>query len=247
MEQFEIHTIVPLEIGGVDVSFTNSSLWMCIVVAAISLFLTITSSSRAVVPSRGQSLAEVSYEFIADMIRSAAGSEGLKFFPFVYALFLFVLFANLAGLIPFLHAFTVTSHIIVTLALALVVFTMVILVGVFKHGIGFLKLFVPDVPWYMLPLLTIIEVISFLSRPLSLSVRLFANMLAGHIMLTVFGGFVVSLAAAGGALSVLSIAPMLGIIGVSALEFLVAFLQAYVFAILTCIYLNDALHLHEHH
>lgn len=247
MEQFEIHTIVPLEVGGIDISFTNSSLWMCIVVASISLFLTTAASSRSVVPSRMQSVAEISYNFIADMIRSAAGSEGLRFFPFVYALFMFVLFANLFGLIPFLHAFTVTSHIIVTLALALVVFTMVIVVGVLKHGFRFLKLFVPDVPWYMLPLLTVIEVISFLSRPLSLSVRLFANMLAGHIMLTVFGGFVVSLAAAGGALSFLSIAPMLGIIGVSALEFLVAFLQAYVFAILTCIYLNDALHLHEHH
>ncbi len=246
MEQFEIHTIVPLEIAGIDVSFTNSALWMCIVVASISLFLTIGASSRAVVPGRMQSLAEISYNFIADMIRSAAGSDGLRFFPFVYALFMFVLFANLFGLIPFFHAFTVTSHIIVTLALALVVFTMVIVVGVLTHGIKFLKLFVLDVQWYMLPLLTPIEVISFLSRPLSLSVRLFANMLAGHIMLTVFGGFVVSLAAAGGGLSLLSIAPMLGIIGVSALEFLVAFLQAYVFAILTCIYLNDALHLHEH-
>lgn len=247
LEQFEIHPIVPLEVGGIDISFTNSSLWMCVVVASISLFLTTAASSRSVVPSRMQSLAEISYNFVADMIRSAAGSEGLRFFPFVYALFMFVLFANLFGLIPFLHAFTVTSHIIVTLALALVVFTMVIVVGVLKHGFRFLKLFVPDVPWYMLPLLTVIEVISFLSRPLSLSVRLFANMLAGHIMLTVFGGFVVSLAAAGGALSFLSIAPMLGIIGVSALEFLVAFLQAYVFAILTCIYLNDALHLHDHH
>ncbi len=246
MEQFEIHTIVPLEIAGIDISFTNSALWMCIVVASISLFLTIGASSRAVVPGRMQSLAEISYNFIADMIRGAAGSDGLKFFPFIYALFMFVLFANLFGLIPFVHAFTVTSHIIVTLALALAVFTIVIVVGVLTHGIKFLKLFVPDVPWYMLPLLTPIEVISFLSRPLSLSVRLFANMLAGHIMLTVFGGFVVSLAAAGGALSVLSIAPLLGIVGVSALEFLVAFLQAYVFAILTCIYLNDALHLHEH-
>ena len=247
MEQFEIHPLVPLEVGGIDISFTNSSLWMCIVVAAISLFFTLAASSRSLVPSRLQSIAEISYTFIADMIRSAAGTEGLKFFPFIFSLFMFVLFANLFGLIPFVHAFTVTSHIIVTLALALVVFTMVIVVGVMKHGIGFLKLFVPDVPWYMLPLLTVIEIISFLSRPVSLSVRLFANMLAGHIMLTVFGGFVVSLAAAGGALSILSIAPLLGIIGVSALEFLVAFLQAYVFAILTCIYLNDALHLHEHH
>jgi len=246
MEQFEIHPIVPLEIGGIDISFTNSSLWMCIVVGSISLFLMVAASSRAVVPGRMQSIAELSYTFVADMIRSSAGSAGLKFFPFIYALFLFVLMANLFGLVPFIHAFTVTSHIIVTLALALSVFLLVILVGVWKHGFRFLKLFVPDVPWIMLPLLVPIEVISFLSRPLSLSVRLFANMLAGHIMLSVFGGFVVSLAAAGGALSVLSIAPLLAIIGVSALEFLVAFLQAYVFAILTCIYLNDALHLHDH-
>ncbi len=246
MEQFEIHPIVPLEIGGIDISFTNSSLWMCIVVGSISLFLMVAASSRAVVPGRLQSIAELSYIFVADMIRSSAGSAGLKFFPFIYALFLFVLFANLFGLVPFIHAFTVTSHIIVTLALALSVFLLVILVGVWKHGFCFLKLFVPDVPWIMLPLLVPIEVISFLSRPLSLSVRLFANMLAGHIMLSLFGGFVVSLAATGGALSVLSIVPLPAIIGVSALEFLVAFLQAYVFAILTCIYLNDALHLHDH-
>jgi len=247
MEQFEIHPIVPLEIGGVDVSFTNSSLWMCIVVASITLLLTIATSSRAVVPSRMQSIAEISYTFVADLIRSAAGSDGLKFFPFVYALFMFVLFANLFGLIPFVHAFTVTSHIIVTAALALLVFFVVIIVGVMKHGFRFLKLFVPDVPWYLLPVLVPIEIVSFLSRPMSLSIRLFANMLAGHIMLTVFGGFVVSLAAAGGALSILSIAPLIAIVGVSALEFLVAFLQAYVFAILTSIYLNDALHLHDHH
>jgi F-type H+-transporting ATPase subunit a len=247
MEQFKIHPIVPLEIGGIDVSFTNSSLWMCIVVASITLLLTLATSSRALVPSRMQSIAEISYTFVADLIRSAAGSDGLKFFPFVYALFMFVLFANLFGLIPFIHAFTVTSHIIVTAALALLVFFVVIIVGVMKHGIRFLKLFVPDVPWYLLPVLVPIEIVSFLSRPMSLSIRLFANMLAGHIMLTVFGGFVVSLAAAGGALSILSIAPLIAIIGVSALEFLVAFLQAYVFAILTSIYLNDALHLHDHH
>lgn len=253
MEQFAVHPIVPLEIGGVDVSFTNASLWMVIVVASITLLLTMAMSKSSMVPSRLQSLAEISYTFIADMIRSSAGSEGLKFFPFIFALFMFVLFSNMLGLLPFqlvtggaFHQFTVTSHIIVTLALALTVFALVIIVGVAKHGFRFLTLFVPHVPWYMLPILTPIEVISFLSRPISLSVRLFANMLAGHTMLAVFGSFVVGLAAAGGALSALSVIPMFVIIGVTALEFLVAFLQAYVFAILTSIYLNDALHLHDH-
>jgi F-type H+-transporting ATPase subunit a len=175
----------------------------------------------------------------------------MKFYPFVFTLFMFVLFSNLLGLLPFqaitlgqLHQFTVTSHIVVTLALALTVFAMVIVVGVAKHGFRFLSLFVPKVPAVMLIVLVPIEIISFLSRPLSLSVRLFANMLAGHTMLKVFGGFVVSLAAAGGAFTALSIAPMLAIVGVTALEFLVAFLQAYVFAILTSLYINDALHLH---
>lgn len=245
MEQFEVKPIVPIHVGGFDISFTNSSLWMCIVVAAASLFLTLSVSSRSLVPSRMQSIAEMSYLFVNDMVRSAAGTEGLKFFPFVFTLFMFVLFSNMLGLIP--YSFTVTSHVIVTLALALLVFTMVIVVGVWKHGLRFLSLFVPKVPAVMLIILVPIEIISFLSRPVSLSVRLFANMLAGHTMLNVFGSFVVGLAAAGGALSVLSVAPLLAIVGVSALEFLVAFLQAYVFAILTCIYLNDALHLHEHH
>jgi F-type H+-transporting ATPase subunit a len=211
------------------------------------------ASSRALVPTRTQSLAEISYNFIADMIRSTAGSGGLKFFPFIFTLFMFVLFSNMLGLLPFhvvtggnFHQFTITSHIIVTLALAMTVFLMVIIVGLVKHGLHFFSLFVPSVPWYMLPILVPIEIISFLSRPVSLSVRLFANMLAGHTMLAVFGGFVAALLAAGGIFAGLAIAPMLAIIGVTVLEFLVAFLQAYVFAILTCIYLNDALHLHDH-
>ena len=249
MHQFEVHPLVPLEIGGVDISFTNASLWMVIVVASVSLLMAIAASSRSLVPTRMQSLAEISYQFVADMIRSSAGSEGLKFFPFIFTLFMFVLFANMLGLLPFnvvsggaFHQFTVTSHIIVTLALALTVFFMVIIVGIWRHGFRFLSLFVPKVPWVMLPILVPIEIISFLSRPLSLSVRLFANMLAGHTMLAVFGSFVAALGAAGGVYFGLAIAPMLAIIGVTALEFLVAFLQAYVFAILTCIYLNDAIH-----
>jgi len=249
MEQFEVFPLVPLEAGGFDISFTNASLWMCIVAGAAALFLSLGASSSKLVPSRMQSLAELSYTFIADMIRSAAGTEGLKFFPFIFTLFMFVLFANLVGLLPpiGIHPFTITSHIIVTFALAFFVFLMVIVVGFARHGLRFLTLFAPAVPWPMLILMIPIEIVSFLSRPISLSVRLFANMLAGHTMLFVFGTFVIGLAGAGGALSLLSIAPLLAITAVSALEFLIAFLQAYVFAILTCIYLNDALHLHDHH
>jgi len=249
MEQFEVVPIVPIELGGYDISFTNASLWMCIVAATAALFLTLGASSRQLVPTRMQSLAEMSYTFIADMIRSAAGTAGLQFFPFVFTLFMFVLFANLVGLLPPIgvHPFTVTSHIIVTFALAMFVFLMVLVVGFWRHGLRFLTLFAPKVPWPMLILLIPIELVSFLSRPISLSVRLFANMLAGHTMLFVFGTFVIGLASAGGALSLLSVAPLIAITAVSALEFLIAFLQAYVFAILTCIYLNDALHLHDHH
>jgi F-type H+-transporting ATPase subunit a len=248
MEQFEVTPIVPIEVGGFDVSFTNASLWMVIVVAVTSLVLTMGASSRKLVPTRMQSIAELSYEFIANMIRSAAGHEGLKFFPFVFTLFMFVLFSNLLGLLPpiGLHPFTVTSHIIVTFALAFFVFLMVIVVGLARHGLHFFSLFAPKVPFVMLIVLIPIEIVSFLSRPISLSVRLFANMLAGHTMLNVFGGFVIGLAGAGGVLSLLSVAPLAAIVAVSALEFLIAFLQAYVFAILTCIYLNDAINLHAH-
>ena len=246
LEQFEIKPIIPIHVGGYDISFTNSSLWMVIVVVAASLLLTLGASSRRLVPTRMQSITEMSYVFVADMIRSAAGTEGLKFFPFVFTLFMFVLFSNLIGLFPLIHPFTVTSHIIVTLALALFVFLMVIVVGLARHGLRFFSIFAPKVPFVMLIVLIPIEIVSFLSRPISLSVRLFANMLAGHTMLFVFGTFVIGLAAAGGVLSVLSVAPLLAIVAVAALEFLIAFLQAYVFAILTCIYLNDALNLHEH-
>jgi F-type H+-transporting ATPase subunit a len=245
MEQFEIKPLVPLHLFGYDVSFTNQSLLMVIVVLGASLFLTLAMSKRALVPSRAQSMAEISYEFVANMINSATGEDGLAFFPFVFTIFMFVLFSNFFGLLPW--SFTVTSQIAVTFALAAVVILTVIVTGFIKHGIGFLMLFVPKAPWYILWLLIPIEVISFFTRPISLSVRLFANMLAGHTMLQVFAGFVVLLGGAGGILSVLSIAPMLLIVAIFLLELLVAFLQAYVFAILTCIYLNEALHLHDHH
>jgi F-type H+-transporting ATPase subunit a len=245
MHQFTIKPLVPLHLGGFDVSFTNQSLLMVIVVLAASLFLTLAVKPGRLVPTRGQSMAELSYEFVANMIHSSTGEDGLKFFPFVFSLFIFVLLANFFGMVP--GSFTITSQIAVTFALASLVILAVIVTGFLKHGIGFLKLFVPHAPLPLLFLLVPIEVISFLTRPISLSVRLFANMLAGHTMLAVFGGFVVALGAAGGILSALSIAPMLLIVAIMLLELLVAFLQAYVFAILTCIYLNEALHLHDHH
>lgn len=245
MEQFAIKPIVPLHIGGYDVSFTNQSLLMAVVALAASAFLTLAMSKRSLVPSRSQSMAEMSYEFVANMIQTSTGEDGLKFFPFVFTLFIFVLCSNFFGMIP--GSFTVTSQIAVTFALASLVILTVIVTGFAKHGIGFLKLFVPHAPLPLLFLLVPIEVISFLTRPISLSVRLFANMLAGHTMLAVFAGFVVLLGSAGGVLSVLSIAPMALIVAIMLLELLVAFLQAYVFAILTCIYLNEALHLHDHH
>jgi len=193
------------------------------------------------IPGRLQSLAEMAYEFVAGMVRSAAGEHGMRFFPMVFCLFLFILLSNLVGLIP--HAFTVTSHIIVTVSLALLVFFTVVIVGIKENGLHFFKLFVPSgVPIYILPLVVLIEIISFLSRPLSHSVRLFANMLAGHITLNVFGGFVVMLLGAAGAIKVLAVLPLAMTIGLDALELLVAFLQAYVFTMLTCMYLNDALH-----
>lgn len=248
MEQFAVKPLVsaPLfDIAGHPIYFTNQALLMIIVVAASSLFLTLAVNPGRLVPTRGQSMAELSYEFVANMIHSATGEDGLKFFPFVFAIFMFVLCSNFFGMIP--GSFTVTSQIAVTFALSCLVLGLVVVTGFMRHGLGFLKLFVPAAPWYLLILLVPIEIISFLTRPISLSVRLFANMLAGHTMLAVFGSFVVSLGAAGGIFTGLAIAPMLLIIAIMLLELLVAFLQAYVFAILTCIYLNEALHLHDHH
>ena len=247
MEQFEVKPLVaePLfHIGGHPIYFTNQSLLMVIVVSAAALFLSLAVKPGRLVPTRGQSMAEASYEFVANMIHSATGEDGLKYFPFVFTLFMFVLFCNFFGMIPW--SFTVTSQIAVTFALAALVILLVIVVGFMKHGVRFLTLFVPKAPWYLLILLVPIEVISFLTRPISLSVRLFANMLAGHTMLAVFGGFVVALGSAGGIFTGLAIAPMFLIVAIMLLELLVAFLQAYVFTILTCIYLNEALHLHDH-
>lgn len=241
IHQFHINTIVPIRVGNLDLSFTNSALFMVLTVVAAALFLTWATTSRALVPSRAQSVAEMAYEFVAKTLRDAAGTEGMRFFPLVFSLFMFVLVANLFGMVPYF--FTVTSHIIVTFALAMVVILTVVGYGIYRHGLHFFGLFVPHgVPGALVPLVTAIEVISFLSRPISLSVRLFANMLAGHITLKVFAGFVVSLGALGGVGIVGSLLPLAMTVALTGLEFLVAFLQAYVFTVLTCMYLNDAVH-----
>ncbi len=242
IHQFEIIKYVTLgHIGGHEIAVTNSALFMAIAVAGISLLLIGSTASRSLVPGRLQSLAEMSYEFVADTINSTAGREGMKFFPFVFSLFMFILFINLIGLIP--YSFTPTTHIIITATLALMVFFTVIIYGFWRNGLRFLKLFVPSgIPVYILPLVTAIEVMSFLSRPISHSVRLFANMLAGHITLKVFAGFITMLGAWGIAGWVGAVLPLGLTVALTALELLVAVLQAYVFAILTCIYLNDAIH-----
>jgi len=242
IHQFQIENWVPvMNVSGHQIAFTNSALFMLIIVALVSTLLIGATARRALVPGRLQSVAEMSYEFVANTVRSSAGTEGMKFFPFVFTLFMFVLFANLIGLIP--YSFTVTSQLIVTAALALTVFVIVVGYGFWLHGLHFLNLFVPKgVPIYILPAIVVIEILSFVSRPVSHSVRLFANMLAGHITLQVFAGFIIMLAGFG-VLGWLGAAlPFILVVMLIALELLVAFLQAYVFAILTCIYLNDAIH-----
>ena len=227
--------------SGIALSFTNSSLFMVLTTITICAYLILSTRGRGLVPNRWQLTSEMAYEFVANMVRSGAGSEGMKFFPFVFSLFTFIFIGNMFGMIPYFYTFT--SQIIVTFALAMLVMTVVVAYGFIKNGPKFLKLFVPSgVPGYIIPIVTPIEVISFLSRPISLSVRLFGNMLAGHILLKVFAGFIVMLGAAGAGYAVIGVLPFFMLLALTALEFLVAFLQAYVFAILTCIYLNDALH-----
>jgi F-type H+-transporting ATPase subunit a len=242
IHQFQIHKIVELgQPGGVELAFTNSAAFMFGIVALVFFFLTFATRGRTLVPGRLQSMAELSYEFVASTVRGSAGNEGMKFFPLVFSLFIFVLTANMVGMIP--YAFTVTSHLIVTAALALLVILTVIIYGFVRHGTHFLNLFVPSgVPAFLLPFMVVIEVISFLSRPISLSLRLFANMLAGHIAMKVFAGFIVMMTASGVVGWFGAVLPLFMVVALTALEFLVAALQAYVFAVLTCIYLNDALH-----
>jgi len=238
LHQFEIHPIIPIQLGhaGVDVSFTNSALFMVLAMVLISAFMILGMRRSAIVPGRWQCAAEMAYEFIANMLRDTVGQEGRKYFPFVFTVFMFVLFGNLLGMVP--YSFTFTSHIVVTFALAFIIFVGVTILGFVKHGFHFFSFFVPPgTPIPMYPLLIPIEVISYLSRPISLSVRLFANMLAGHTLLKVIAGFV-------WALGVFGILPLAFVVALTGLEILIACLQAYVFTILTCLYINDALHLH---
>ena len=237
LAQFEIKTLIPLKMGEIDVSFTNSALFMSLTLVLVTLFLVLGMRQRALVPGRWQSMAEMSYEFVANLLRDTVGNEGRKYFPLVFTLFMFILFGNMLGMIP--YSFTFTSHVIVTFAMALAVFIGVTVLGFVKHGFHFFSFFVPPgVSVVLWPLMIPIEIISYLSRPISLSVRLFANLTAGHTMLKVFAGFIISLGVVGGVL------PFAFVVALTGLELLIAFLQAYVFTILTCFYINDALHLH---
>ncbi len=236
LAQFMIQKIIPLKVGGVDVSFTNSSLAMVAAVVLVSFFLVFSMRRGALVPGRWQIVAEMTYEFIANMIRDNVGQEGRRYFPFIFTLFTFVLAGNILGMIP--YSFTFTSHIAVTFGLAIVVFIGVTLIGFIKNGAKFFGFFLPHgVPWFLAWLIIPIEILSYLSRPVSLSLRLFANMTAGHTMMKVFAGFIFLLGAAG-------VAPLVMVVALTGLELIIAFLQAYVFTILTCVYLNDALHMH---
>ncbi len=239
LHQFEITPIAGLEFSllGHDISFTNSSLWMMLAVICATLLMTITIRRDSLIPSRWQNVTEMFYEFISGMVKDSVGPEGRPFFPFIFTIFMFVLLGNMLGMIP--YSFTFTSHIIVTFALAMFVFLFVTLLGIFRHGLHFFSLFVPSgVPLFMAPILVPIEILSYLSRPISLSVRLFANMMAGHTMLKVFAGFCVSLGV------VFGLAPLAINVALVGFEILVAFLQAYVFTILTCLYLKDSIELH---
>jgi len=239
MHQFNVYRIGPeIKLGSLDISFTNASLFMALSSLTIIILFFLGIKKKTIIPDKIQLLTELSYTFVSKMISDTAGSKAKPYFGLIFSLFMFVLFCNMLGMIP--YSFTVTSHIIVTFVLASFVFIGITIIGFLKHGLGYLKLFVPSgVPALLLPLIVVIEIISYLSRPVSLSVRLFANMMAGHTMLKVFGGFVISLGLIGGWL------PLSFSVALTGLEILVAFLQAYVFAILTCIYLNDALNLHH--
>ena len=236
IHQFEIKELIPLEIFETNISYTKSSLFMSLAIIFITLLLLLSIKNKSLIPSRFQSISEIFYEFIANMVSDNIGDEGRKFFPLIFTLFTFLLFGNMLGMLP--YSFTFTSHIIVTFVLAMFVFLLVTLLGIFIHGFKFFGLFIPKgVPMIMLPLMIPIEIISYLSRPISLSVRLFANMMAGHTMLKIFAGFIVPL-------GIFGIAPLMVDVALTALEVLIAFLQAYVFTILTCLYLNESINLH---
>ncbi len=236
MHQFEVHKIIEMNIGGLDVSFTNASLFMVFAMISISIFFMIGMRRHALVPGRWQSATEAMYEFVANMLRDNVGAEGKRYFPFIFTLFMFVLTCNLLGMLP--YSFTVTSHIVVTFALAILIFIGVTIIGFMRHGAHYFHLFLPDgVPWWMAPLMVFIELLAYLARPVTLSVRLAANMMAGHTMLKVIAGFVAMM----GLFGVLPIALLIILVG---FEIFVAVLQAYIFTVLTCVYLNDAVHMH---
>lgn len=238
LAQFEVHPIIPMNIAGLDVSFTNASLWMILAATAVFLLMYLGTRKQQLVPGRLQSVSEVLVQFIGNTVRDNSGQDGMKYFPLIFSLFMFILFCNLLGMIPF--SFTVTSHIIVTFALALCIFVSCTILAIAKHGIGkFLHFFLPHgTPWWMAPMMYLIELFSYLARPVSLSVRLAANMMAGHTMLKVIAGFVVMLGILGGW------APFALLVVLTGFEIGIAVLQAYIFTVLTCVYLNDALHLH---
>lgn len=238
LAQFEVVSLIPMpQLAGMNIDFTNASLFMVLGALSVLMFLTLGMRSRSLVPTRWQSMVEMSYQFIAGTVKDNIGKEGQSYFPLIFTLFLFVLFCNLIGMIPF--SFTVTSHIIVTFAMAMFIFVGVTLIAIFKHGLGkFLMFFLPQgTPWWMAPMMYLIELFSYLARPVSLSIRLTANMMAGHTMMKVIAGFVI-------AMGVFGIAPLLLLVVLTGFEIFVAILQAYIFTVLTCVYLNDALHLH---
>lgn len=241
LEQFNIHPIIPLEISGYDISFTNASLWMVLSIVATIFIMSLAVKRKSLVPGRMQNIGEILYDFVGGMVRDASGENARKYFPFIFTIFMIVLMGNLLGLLP--YSFTTTSHIMTTGALAILALTVITIIGFTRHGLHFLSLFVPHgVPWLLYPLIVPIEIISYLSRPFSLSVRLFANMMAGHTMLKVFAGFSV-MAAQSGVLAV-AFGPLALNIALTMFELLIAILQAYVFAILCSIYLRDAVELH---
>jgi F-type H+-transporting ATPase subunit a len=241
IHQFTVEPFVPFHLFGLDISFTNASLFMLLVIGVVCIVMLIGTSQRSIVPGRLQSAAEMSYEFVASTVKMSAGTEGMKFFPLIFSIFMFILACNLLGLLPF--SFSITSQLVITFALAIVVILVVLAVGFSRHGLHFLKLFVPSgVTMWLLPFIVVIEVISFLIRPITLSVRLFANMLAGHITLKVMAGFVAALLGAGVATWIVAPLPFLANVVLLGFELFVAVLQAYIFAILSCVYLNDAIH-----
>lgn len=245
MEQFEIERIVPFEANGYDLSFTNSSLWMLIALLSVAAFLFIGTARPQLVPNRAQAAVEYIYDFVRKMLDDTVGPEGRRFAPLIFSVFIFVLACNLLGLLPWVGAFTPTSHIAVTLGLAVLVFAIVCIVGFWKHGLHFFSLFWPKDTFFPLALfVALIEFLSFLSRPFTLAIRLFANMTAGHVLLKVFGTFVVTLGSFGALPYVFGILPLAMNVALVALEVLIAVVQAYVFALLASIYLNDAVNLH---